>query len=97
MPEDSAVRLALALIHMNPVLRHLLTQYLVEFAAMEGSDVKRDTQGHVPYRYFDQYWSESERFPFGIWVGDELCGFYLLRDSEEQWNIAEFFVACRRS
>ena len=93
MPEGSAVRLALAPIRMKPVLRHLLTQYLVEFAAMEGSDIKRDTNGHVPYRYFDQYWSEPERFPFGIWVDDELCGFCLLRDSGEQWNIAEFFVA----
>lgn len=92
MPKGNCVRLALVPIHMKPLLRHLLTQYLVEFAAMEGREVTRDTHGHVPYRYFDQYWSEPERFPFGIWVDNELRGFCLLRDSGEQWSIAEFFV-----
>ncbi len=93
MPKGTIVRLVLAPIHIKPDLRHLLTEYLVEFAAKEGRNAIRDTNGDIPYRYFDQYWLEPERLPFGIWVDNELCGFCLLRDSGEQWSIAEFYVA----
>lgn len=87
-----AVALRLVPIHMKSVLRQLLTEYLVEFAAMEGRALARDADGHVPYRYFDRYWLEAERFPFGIWYDDDLVGFCLLRDSGEQWQVAEFYV-----
>jgi len=75
------VRLALAPLQMKADLRQLLDEYLLEFAGMEGRSATRETHGHVRYRYFDQYWFEPERFPFGIWVEGDVCGFCLLRVS----------------
>jgi predicted acetyltransferase len=76
----------------KPLLRRLLTEYLVEFDAMEGIKRDRDAEGHLPYRRFDQYLTDPDRRPFGIWLGDELVGFILLRDTGVRWHIAEFYV-----
>ena len=86
MPNGSGPQLASAPTHMKPALRLLLTDYLVEFAAIERKVPTRDANGHVPYKYFDQYWVEAERFPFGIWLENKLVGFCLLRDTGEQWQ-----------
>jgi len=91
MPHGTAA-LSLVPIGRKSALRQLLTEYITEFAAMEGKELARDASGHVPYRYVDQYWLEAKRFPFGIWYDDELVGFCLLRDTGEQWQIAEFYV-----
>lgn len=77
---------------MKPVLRRLLTDYLAEFSVMESSHVLRDADDQIPYRYFDQYWSEPTRFPFCIAVDSEIAGFCLLRDSGQRWEVAEFYV-----
>jgi hypothetical protein len=53
MPNGSGSQLASAPTHMKPALRLLLTDYLVEFAAIERKVPTRDANGHVPYKYFD--------------------------------------------
>jgi predicted acetyltransferase len=75
-------------------LRTLLTAYLDELAALEGVPPRpRDLDGHATYRWFDHYWTDPDRLPLGIWVGSDLAGFCLLRDTADRWQIAEFYVA----
>ena len=50
--------------------------------------------------YFNLYWSEVERHPFLIFLGDELVGFALIREVVSgTFSMSEFFVrrGCRRS
>lgn len=95
----SRVRLVRASVDDKPILRALLSEYLAELAAVTGTSVTRDEQGHVPYRYFDAYWRDPARIPFGIWLDGEIAGFCLLRDAGDRWQIAEFYVmpAARRA
>ena len=90
---DLTPRVEPAPIGLKPLLRRLLTDYLVEFAVMEGVAPRLDPDGHAPYRYFDDYWTERARVPLAVWRGAELIGFCLLRDAGERWQIAEFYVA----
>jgi predicted acetyltransferase len=92
MPNPTALRLERVSFEQKPLLRSLLTEYLVEFDAMEGVERDRDAEGHLPYRRFDQYWTDPDRRPFGICLGDELVGFCLLRDTGVRWHVAEFYV-----
>jgi predicted acetyltransferase len=79
---------------LKPALRRLLTDYLDEAAASEGVAPRlRDEDGQAVYRWFDHYWTEAGRTPLAIWVGDDLAGFCFLRNTDEQWRIAEFYVA----
>ncbi len=77
----------------RPLLRRLLTDYLEEFALLEGVPPRRDREGHVPYRYFDDYWRESGRVPFAVRLGQQMIGFCFLRDLDTRWQIAEFYIA----
>ena len=73
-------------------LRQLLTDYLEEFARLQGMPPRRDPEGHVLYRYFDDYWRESGREPFAVRLGQQTIGFCLLRDLDTRWQIAEFYI-----
>jgi predicted acetyltransferase len=90
---DVPPRVEVAPIGLKPALRRLLTDYLVEFAAMEGVAPQLDGSGQATYRYFDDYWTDPDRTPFAVWLGRELAGFCLLRDTGERWQVAEFYVA----
>lgn len=92
MRGTSVVRLERATVDDKPLLRALLSEYLAELRRMEGKQDIRDDLGHVPYRYFDAYWRDPARVPFGIWLNGEIAGFCLLRDTGETWQIAEFYV-----
>lgn len=43
-------------------------------------------------KYFDSYWTESQRFPIVAYNDDELIGFCLLRNEENYYSIAEFYI-----
>ncbi|MFX0188107.1 MAG: GNAT family N-acetyltransferase [Candidatus Hodarchaeota archaeon] len=43
-------------------------------------------------KYFDHYWTESDRFPFVAYINNELIGFCLLRAREKYYSIAEFYI-----
>ena len=98
MTSAGSLRLKVAPPALKAALRRMLTDYLVELAALQGAAPIRDSAGDVPYRYFDAYWSEAERIPLVIRLGDALAGFCLLRDTGARWQVAEFYVlpACRR-
>jgi predicted acetyltransferase len=88
-----AVRVEQVPLSLKAALRTLLTDYLVEFAERGGEQPPaRDADGHVVYRWFDDYWTDQARTPLGIWLDDALVGFCLLRDTSTTWSIAEFYV-----
>ncbi len=79
----------------KPVLRHLIELYLYDFSEFTGEDV--GDHGLFGYRYLDHYWTEPDRHPFFIRVGERLAGFVLVRkcpgdDGDSESSIAEFFV-----
>ena len=43
-------------------------------------------------RYFNLYWTEKDRFPFVVYINEELIGFCLLRVEENYYSIAEFYI-----
>ncbi len=93
MIDGSATRLERAPLALKPILRQLLTEYLLELAPMAGATLQKGSDGQVYYRWFDQYWSDPGRVPFAIWWGADLAGFCLLRDTGLCWHVAEFYVA----
>lgn len=77
------------------VLRQLLELYLYDFSEYTGEDV--DRHGRYSYDYLDPYWTEEQRQPFFLCVGDQLAGFVLVRsqqgpDGQPVHHVAEFFV-----
>ena len=80
----------------KPVLHHLMQLYLHDSSEFTGDDTGQD--GLFAYRYFDEYWQESERFPFLIYCDAKLAGFvlinshtFVLKEGAGR-SIAEFFV-----
>ena len=71
------------------VLSRLLQLYLHDFSEFEGTDV--GPHGEFDYRYFDNYWTESERHPFLIEVSGATAGFAFVRAGSPH-DMAEFFI-----
>ena len=78
----------------GPLLRELLDQYLRELS--EHREFAVGARSASEYSYFELYWSEPGRFPLGIWSGDKLLGFALIRrvhDAQsELMQVAEYYV-----
>jgi predicted acetyltransferase len=89
-----AVELCTASRDDRALFRELLDQYLRELA--EHREFAVGASDASEYPYFELYWSECDRFPFGIWSGDKLVGFALIRRvhtaESEVMQVAEFFV-----
>ena len=43
-------------------------------------------------KYFDFYWTDTDRFPFIAYINDELIGFCFLRVEESYYSVAEFYI-----
>jgi ribosomal protein S18 acetylase RimI-like enzyme len=78
------------------VLRSELSEYLVEFARMEGVPVQRAADGSPAYEWFDACWVEDDRMPFFIEDAGEIVGFCLIRAIHGGWTIAEFGIRPER-
>jgi predicted acetyltransferase len=87
-----AVKLERVSARQKDALRRLLDDYLHEFAALEGVPASTDAKGHVPYKCFDAYWTEDGRVPLSIVADGKPAGFCLLRETANEWEIAEFYV-----
>lgn len=76
------------------VLRNLMELCQHDYSEYDGTDV--DEHGLFGYKYLDNYWSESGRYPFLVRVSGKLAGFVLVRAIDSRDNvthsIAEFFV-----
>jgi predicted acetyltransferase len=84
-------------IEQKIVLKNLLELYKYDFSEYDPEDVNE--QGEYGYKYFDNYWTEPERFPFLIKVDEKYAGFALVRkkyqgnkSGEFCYSMAEFFV-----
>ncbi len=78
----------------KPVLWKLLQSYLAELSTL-GGDGPLD--GVYPYRYFDAYWHEAERWPLWIRSDGQTAGFAMVRRQKElgekaRIEMAEFYV-----
>jgi predicted acetyltransferase len=77
------------------ILRHLLELYCYDFSEFNGADV--DEHGLFGYKYLDQYWTETNRHPFLVWVSGKIAGFALIHEEkrpgyESSYFMAEFFI-----
>jgi predicted acetyltransferase len=82
-------------IEEKPVLRNLMELCRHDFSDFDGSEVS--PHGLFGYRYIDNYWTEEDRYPLFIKVGDKLAGFALVREiGEAGWetthSMAEYFI-----
>jgi predicted acetyltransferase len=75
----------------RPLLGNLMQLYLHDLSEFTNERVSES--GIYEYAYLDLYWTEPERHPFVISVGDEVAGFALVREIAPQlYELAEFFV-----
>lgn len=93
---ELTVRIQKASLEQKRAFERLVQLYLYDFSEMQSIDLNPD--GLYEYEYLDSYWSESDRFPFLIYVDGCIAGFVLVnsytvleRDVEAR-SIAEFFV-----
>jgi predicted acetyltransferase len=67
-----------------------LQNYLAELSKLGGRPA---LNGVFPYRYFNAYWDEPDRWPFWIKSEDEIAGFALVRKRDDgAFEMAEFYV-----
>jgi len=76
------------------ILVHLMELYRYDFSEMSNQDV--NNHGLYGYPRLDYYWSEENRAPYLIMVGENITGFVLLRkimeENKNYYMIAEFFI-----
>lgn len=84
------VRVIPADLHTKEVLRQLLEFNAYEFAAFF-EDSTLDEHGRFGYRWLDHYWTEPDRHPYLIRVGDQIGGMTLVRGGDHL-SIAEFLI-----
>ena len=67
-----------------------LQKYLAELSKVGGGAA---VNGVFPYRYFDAYWMEPERWPFWIKWQTQVAGFALVRQREDGiFEMSEFYI-----
>jgi hypothetical protein len=86
---DVTVEVVAAAVRDRPVVRRLLELYCHDFSELDRRDV--DPHGEYGYPYLDNYWTEPDRHPVRLRVGDAWAGFALVRSGETN-DVAEFFV-----
>ena len=77
------------------ILRNLLEKYRYEFSQYDGTDV--NNLGLYGYDYFDNYWTEENRYPFFVKVDGKIAGFIMVNDYPDikidtNYSMAEFFI-----
>jgi predicted acetyltransferase len=73
----------------RPVVRRLLQFYHYDFSEFNDDDV--DPHGEFPHRYFDAYWTESNRKAFLFRMDGAWAGLALIFTGDPH-DVAEFFV-----
>ena len=81
----------------RPLLEELFQFYRYDFSEFTGEEVGADGR-YPPWERMPAYFSEPERFPFLVRIGDSMAGFALVRRCEaedgrgEVTDMAEFFI-----
>jgi predicted acetyltransferase len=98
----ASVRVNPALVSERPTIEGLAQFYLYDFSEMEPADSDEfdfDERGsYGPHFPPADYWTDAERHPLLIRLGEKLAGFALInthshRGGRVERNMAEFFVA----
>ena len=80
------------------IIKNLMQLYMYDFSEFVDIDVEVDGL-FEPYKNLDDYWKDTNRFPYIIQQHEKYIGFVLVRHIEEQqrdyFSIAEFFVMKR--
>jgi len=80
------------------VISNLLQFYMFEFNQL--SEFKHFELGkdgkYLQYPYFENYWTEEQRFPYAVKYKEQIIGFSLVHDitlnKSINWKLAEFFI-----
>jgi predicted acetyltransferase len=77
------------------ILGNLLQKYLFESSEYDGSEV--NDLGLYEYPYFENYWTEKNRWAYLIKVNGKLAGLIMINNHPEveqktDYSLAEFFV-----
>ena len=64
--------------------------YLYDFSEFNQEAINR--HGLFGYKYLDNYWTEKGRYRFFVLADEELAGFVLIRQTNGETEIAEFFI-----
>ena len=85
------LRLKPAKIEDKPTIENLLELYCYDFSQYTNADVNEI--GKYCYKYLDNYWTDTRRFPFLILFGGKIVGFVFVRElNKNNFEIAEFFI-----
>ena len=83
-----ALKLFIASIEEKDEIYNALVKYskeLEQFQEYSSREISSE-------KYFDDYWTESQRFPIVAYDDDRLIGFCLLRNEKKYFSIAEFYI-----
>ena len=83
-----ALKLYIASIEEKNKIYNALIEYSKELGQFQENPIREPASE----KYFDDYWTESQRFPIVAYNDNELIGFCLLRSEEAYYSIAEFYI-----
>jgi predicted acetyltransferase len=78
------------------IVENLMQLYLHDFSEFEDLQIQED--GQYAYEYLEQYWQNSNRYPFLFRADNQIAGFALLRydvdfrSMQDRMEMIEFFV-----
>ena len=79
----------------KPILANIMQPYRHELSAFT-DHIELRADGLYDLNYFDEYWTEDNRYPYFIYADGSLAGFVLVNMytvvAENAHSIAEFFV-----
>jgi predicted acetyltransferase len=77
----------------KPVICSLLQPYLDELFRFPGENREyKDESGIYLYPFLDDYWRDSERFPYLLYSEAVILGFALVRKDEDYWEMSEYYI-----
>jgi GNAT superfamily N-acetyltransferase len=72
--------------------KEIVKQILIEYSREMYRYERNPSHKFASADYFDYYWIEEERFPFIAIRREDIAGICLLRDTGENYSIAEFYI-----
>lgn len=72
--------------------REYFNNYLTELSKYDKS-IEFDEKGLPKYKYFDYYFKDDDRYPYWLYLNNEIAGIAMVRElGDEKYEIAEFGV-----
>ena len=78
----------------KPIMRQMMELYQYDLSEFINTDLNQ--HGYFDYSYLDQYWVESNRYPFLVRVECQLAGFVMVHQNtfffHSEYILSEFFI-----